>query len=119
MVDNSVIKKTGQWWKLVSGFVGLLLGAAIMYYGIYLMRTLPQPPPNLLLLIFGGIALGFGAFGFQCIAIKCPDCGVRWFWATISTKGHKHFLIQALGHSVCPGCGNNKGHDGHGSTPET
>jgi hypothetical protein len=109
--DNSVIKKTGQWWKLVLGFVGILLGGGLNFYSYYLMGASTSTRDDWVIFAIGGIFLGLGSFAFLCIFIKFPDCCSRWFWKSVSTKDHRHYLMHALGHSVCPDC-IDKGHNG-------
>jgi len=29
---------------------------------------------------------GFAGLIYLCIAIRCPDCGARWFWLMASTR---------------------------------
>jgi len=31
MFDSSVIKQTGQWWKLIVSFCGLLIGVGVVF----------------------------------------------------------------------------------------
>lgn len=34
MLNESIIKNTGQWWKLGVSFVGEILGVIIMFFGL-------------------------------------------------------------------------------------
>ena len=78
MFDNSVIRKTGQWWKLQVFFFGLLGGGVCMAVGVSLMSDHPEVAGALL---GGGVLLVGISSVFGLRAIRCPDCGARWLHA--------------------------------------
>lgn len=67
-MNQSVIYRTGQSWKLILG-VGALLAGSI----------LPIWPATGLDWVSGTV-LAVAGYVFACVAIRCPACGNRWFW---------------------------------------
>lgn len=103
MFDSSIVKKTGQIWKLGVFAACVLAGGACLL----LARPVFQGNGNEQYLAFFAAApvLILGGMAFAAISIRCPQCGVRWFWSAISKSEHNTWLAQALGHPHCPGCG--------------
>ena len=34
MFDQSVVRRSGQWWKLTTGFAGVVVAGGVLIYGI-------------------------------------------------------------------------------------
>ena len=100
MFNESIIKKTGQWWKLGLSFFGELLGVVIMFFGLSNLEK------NNLFFILAliGITIGLASFIFFCISIKCPNCKEKWAWLAVSKKNPNKWLNWLITQSKCPKC---------------
>lgn len=89
MLPNSVIRATGQNWKLGLAILSLLVGSfAPLFHGSGISWT-------------GGTVLACAGYAYGLLAIRCPDCGIRWFWqAALQAELYKPLMTQ----SNCPSC---------------
>lgn len=89
MAGSSVIARTGQMWKVVLGGGALLVGSfAPLVAATGLSWT-------------GGTVLATVGYVFVCLAVRCPDCGSRWFWqAAMDARVYAPLFRQA----ACPSC---------------
>lgn len=97
MPKPSFIQKTGQVWKLNGGFVALVVGFGVMVYGI-------RPSTENIAYAMAGMILGLLALATMCFAIRCPSCGFRFFWASVSRKDHDKWLLGLRTQTSCPRC---------------
>ena len=95
MFERSVIKTTGQWWKALAGFAGLMAGTALLFAGFSFG----------IVLVPIGFAIGLGSAIFAVAAIRCPRCGNRWVWSAMRTQASDSWLAWLLARSECPECG--------------
>lgn len=100
MHEESVIRKTGQWWKLILAFCGILAGGFLMFGG----RLVLGSTQTAVFVVIGGVFLGLASFVYGCFAIRCPNCGVRWVWLGVSGKSSGQWLEWLLNQSSCPKC---------------
>lgn len=96
MFESSVIRITGQWWKLIVALFLVIGGGTAVAFG---------PAEYSPLLVIIGAAIALAGFCFACITIRCPSCGKRWFWEAVSTQSHREWLSHVLGREDCPSCG--------------
>jgi len=89
MFKESVIGKTGQWWKLGIGVIAMLFGSIAPLMdstGISIMT---------------GTVIALAGYGFSIAFISCPQCQLRWFWkALIYSELYKPLFTK----STCPNC---------------
>ena len=102
MFDNSIVKKTGQMWKLKLAFLLLLIGGASLFYGLRIMTT--KPDALVASLIFGGIVVGIASLIFGCLSVRCPNCKAPWLWQGISGQSSGNWLIWLMSRAECPKC---------------
>lgn len=89
MFKNSVIRNTGQWWKLVTGIVALLLGSIAPFFEASGMSWTV------------GTIIAVVGYGFTLAFIRCPGCGQRWFWkALIYSEIYRPLFTEPS----CPSC---------------
>lgn len=89
MFKNSVIRKTGQWWKLVVGVIALLVGSAAPVFEASRMSWTD------------GTILACLGYVFALLTIRCPSCDQRWFWkALIYSEMYRPLLTEP----DCPSC---------------
>jgi len=102
MFDNSIIKKTGQMWKLNLAFMLTILGAASLFYGINIADA--QPDSLAVSLVLCGIIVALASLIFGIVSIRCPNCKTPWLWQGISGKSSNQWLIWLLSRTECPKC---------------
>jgi hypothetical protein len=89
MFNSSVIRNTGQWWKLVIGVLALLLGSiAPIFESSGMSWTM-------------GTIVAVIGYGFSLAFIRCPGCGQRWFWRALIYSEMYRPLFTEPG---CPSC---------------
>ena len=98
----SILRKSGQWWKLAVAFWGMLLGSAAVFFGS--IHLTPDGPVYPLFLVLSGLSLSLGTFVFACRSIRCSNCGSRWLWTAITAQKAGNWLRWLLSNSTCPKC---------------
>lgn len=89
MNASSVLRLTGQYWKLVLGVVVLLVGSlAPLWPASGLDWT-------------SGTVLAVAGYAFTCVTVRCPSCKSRWFWQAALDAGIYAPLFKG---SACPAC---------------
>ena len=99
MYENSVIKKTGQWWKMLLFYFGTVCGGLMIFYGVTWMEQ-----EGAMTWVLIGMPLFVVSFIFGIVAIRCPECKARWMWRLFHNKEHKWGLPWLLGRDDCPIC---------------
>ena len=86
---NSVVGRTGQWWKVVLGVVTLLYGSIAPLFdasGVSVMV---------------GTVIAVVGYGLATYLLRCPGCGEYWFWkALFDGSLYKPLFTQPK----CPAC---------------
>jgi len=100
MSNDSIIKKTNQWWKVLISFFGLLASSAFMLAGFINMEKESQ----FIVLVIIGIIIGIISSLLGSIAISCPNCKSMWVWYAISKKHPGNWLPWLLNLNKCPKC---------------
>lgn len=89
MISSSVLALTGQTWKLVLGIAALLVGSfAPLFAASGLDWT-------------SGTVLAVAGYVFVCLAVRCPNCGSRWFWQAALDAGLYGPIFRQ---GQCPAC---------------
>lgn len=102
MFNESIIKKTKQWWKACLAFWGIILGSTMMFIGLANLEN----KELFIRLVPIGIIVGVLSFIFACSAIRCPKCNATWVWLGVSGKSSSEWLHWLLSRSKCPKCNN-------------
>jgi hypothetical protein len=88
--------------RVVFGFALFFLGGLLMWiHGP--IETFFQWESYIAQLL--GTAIIFVAFAWLCIAVRCPQCGLRLFWYAVSSKECGSWFGWLLNNSCCPKCG--------------
>lgn len=89
MLDKSIIKRTGQSWKLLIAILALLIGSFAPAF------------PATGLSWTAGTVLAIAGYAFGVALIRCPGCGARWFWdALMRAELYKAVFTE----TTCPEC---------------
>jgi len=99
----SKIQQTNQAWKLGLSVVGVIIGGAGMFYGIYVMKEGGNVPVYIDL---AGLATIFLTSLFAVFSIRCPNCKLKWIWYAVSKKQAGEWLPWLLSFQSCPCCEN-------------
>jgi len=102
MFDNSIVKRTGQMWKLYLSFILLLLGSASIFGSIISAKTTSYS--LMAILIFGGLIVSLSSLIFVIVSVRCPNCKAPWFWQGISGKSPGSWLLWLMSQTECPKC---------------
>jgi hypothetical protein len=94
MLRNSVIRSTGQTWKLAVAVLALVAGSIVPAF----------PAAGMSWTV--GMIVAVAGYGFGLLLIRCPACRTRWFWdALMNPEVYKAVLAEP----ACPKC--NEGAD--------
>ena len=89
MFKNSVVRSTGQWWKLVIAVLALLLGSIAPFFEASRMSWTV------------GTIIAVIGYGFSLAFIRCPGCGQHWFWrALVYSEMYRPLFTEP----DCPSC---------------
>lgn len=89
-MNESVIGRTGQWWKLALGISACLFGSIAP-----LIETSGVS-------VAAGTVIAVAGYGLSVALLRCPSCGEHWFWqALIDASLYRPLLTRPQ----CPGCG--------------
>jgi|CXWL01.1.fsa_nt_gi hypothetical protein len=89
MLNNSVLTRTGQSWKLVTAILLMLIGSfAPLWDGSRINWT-------------WGTVLAVAGYVYGVLFIVCPKCGNRWFWSAALDATLYGPLFRA---PACPAC---------------
>jgi hypothetical protein len=101
---ESVIRRTKQGRKALIGLLGLFLGVGASYFGGLLYKS--HPDSSLVIPAqFGGALFGLAAMFVACRSIRCPGCGTRWVWDSMSKDPAHRWMLSLLESKTCPKCG--------------
>jgi hypothetical protein len=96
MVDQSVVRRSGQWWKMVAGFSALIAGGIVLYDGIA-NRHLGE--------ILIALAIEVTSAVITCLAVRCPRCRDPWVWRAARTIDVNALVPWLVSLRACPVCG--------------
>jgi Na+/melibiose symporter-like transporter len=99
---SSIIKKSGQSWKMRVSIFGIIISGALMFSGSFIGRTNSQF--DLYPLIPVGALIGMLSFIFAIFSIRCPNCKDKWFWRAVSKRDKNNWLIWLENQSNCSEC---------------
>ena len=68
MMADSVVSRTGQFWKLALAIVLLLIGSTAPFFEQSGMSWTV------------GSIVAVAGYGFALAFIRCPNCNSAWFW---------------------------------------
>lgn len=104
MFAQSLIRRTGQGWKLLVGWLTSALGLVLLALIVGGVLRTNTPAATLGLLVLG-VLVGAGGLTWTAVSVRCVACGERLVWRTIRTYGWADWLPQLLAIRDCPRCG--------------
>lgn len=94
MHSNTVMKTSGQLLKFYVATIFIWAGIGFSIFGIF---------KGIYFLIFG-VLIGLFSIVFCCLAIRCPECGQRWYWQAL--KENRFGWVKKLLYQLeCQSCG--------------
>jgi hypothetical protein len=88
-LNNSLLSRSGQLWKLVVAALAVLFGSfAPLYSALGISWAI-------------GTVIAMGGYAFGLIFIRCTNCANRWLWE--ATKGNADYSVL-FKRSPCPNC---------------
>jgi hypothetical protein len=88
------MKTSGQLWKMYVATVAICAGIVLSVFGVV----------GNIYYLFIGLLIGLLGIVYCCLAIRCPECGQRWYWQSI--KQLKCGWVKRLMYqSECQSCG--------------
>lgn len=104
--EHSIIRSTGQIWKVRVWAFGTLASFAAVLVAFLLLSF---PRNNVLFLganLFGTVLI-ISSFLFAIVSIRCPKCGTRWVLRAVFKKHGTNWYDWLADQTVCPVCGYN------------
>ena len=103
MLENSIIEKTGQKWKLLLSSGVVLVGMTCLALGIVWIRYSQAAQSGSKVALSGMLVCWIGiAFGF--VAIRCPNCHSRWLWRAARELHATSWIVACIRATECPAC---------------
>jgi hypothetical protein len=100
MFHDSLIKKSGQMWKIYTMFLGILaITVSLIFWLTYGQLNLLETYFLLISLFLGSLLMLFGIF-----YIRCPYCGIHLPQYFIKNESYNLWLSTLLNCSKCPIC---------------
>ena len=112
MLQHSVLRTSGQWWKVLVFFWSLALGSGAILLATHLMGQAPinqRPSQYLFVMLGGGFLVWFFALIFGFAAIRCGACRSRWLWLGARGKLSRDWISLVIDRPECPVCGATNG----------
>ena len=101
--EHSIIRSTGQIWKVRVLAIGTLLSAAIIF-GAFFLMPIPRDDVYQATNLFG-VGLCLFSILFPVFSIMCPVCGSRWLRLALYKKHDEGWYDWLAAQSACPICG--------------
>ena len=102
IAESSIIRTTGQWWKVAVAFWTIVVGGVVLWSGMAMLGR--HAPSYSLWIILGGLALVLGGLAFVFLSVRCPSCRARWVWLSVNGQGVKNFGRVFFELTECPVC---------------
>ena len=102
MFERSIIKHSGQMWKLGLAATTLALAGIGMVVSEMFVRSISTDQYVAAMMSSGVVALG--SLAFACAAVRCPRCQAPWVWMAVSGQAHSAWLPWLMSLGQCPRC---------------
>jgi hypothetical protein len=99
--DDSILKKSGQWWKALAAFWILVLSCLTLAVTVNFTLSVRLST----IIIISTLALSTVVSALACLAIRCPNCKSRWLWHAAAKSKFNGWLSSLLEAKSCPQCG--------------
>ena len=101
LLKNSIIRKTGQFWKVILAFTGIVLG----WIGMIVALTSFGSKEGGIVVAVVCLVIALTSMLFVFISVRCPKCNSRWVWIAASKKDKSEWPYWFLKLEKCPTCG--------------
>lgn len=102
MFDQSLLKRSGQLWKLVLGGSSIGVGALLVLLCVSGFQSADYTRG--LATLFSGFALFFASFAAVIFFVRCPRCHVKLVWRAIAEGNALNVAGSLLTMVRCPRC---------------
>ena len=102
--EHSIIRTTGQIWKVRVWSLGTLVSIAFVLVA-FLVFAFSRNNVWFVAASALGIILAISSYVFALISIKCPSCEMRWVFQGIFRIREMNWYDWLAAQSVCPNCG--------------
>ena len=99
---SSVIRKSGQWWKVVVAAWAVILGDG--FGGYHLTQIGSMAPERAPVFAWVGGALALMGLLIAWMGVRCQNCGARLIWLVMSEQSAGNWRNWLLSQSECPRC---------------
>lgn len=99
---TQLIARSGQTRKFLAGLSLLIIGMLVLFLGVFFVESLTLT--RLIPISIVASALGISGFVFLCVAVRCRECGARWFWLMTTKRPGDPGYIDFRS-DKCPACG--------------
>jgi hypothetical protein len=96
---TSILRATGQAWKVHAASVAVLLSMPFMLWGLWEMMVQRRYVPMAVAMCIYVVAMALCNLG-----IRCPSCGAYWYLIARRYYG-KEWYRRLFGQPACPVCG--------------
>jgi len=103
---NKLLKESNQLWKASLSFSSLLAGMVSVCLGLYFADSLSYRVAFTMIVLSSFISLTTLVWG--AVSIKCPSCGSRWLWDSLSKQEMDSWSTHFWTLKECPNCGKSK-----------
>lgn len=110
--EHSIIRTTGQVWKVRVWGLGTLTSIALVVVA-FLLLVVSRNNVWFVAVSVLGIILVISSYVFALVSIKCPSCEMRWVFQGIFKIREMNWYDWLAAQSVCPDCG----YSGHCERP--
>ena len=102
MFQNSIIRHSGQMWKLHLATLGLAISGIGMVAAKVEINSMS--PAHFAEAMIGSVLVGLAAIAFACGSVRCPRCGARWVWMVVNGEAHDAWVRWLSDLRRCPKC---------------
>ena len=102
LLETSVVRKSGQWWKVVVATWAVIVGAGLVGYQLSQIGSMAPESPPVFAMVGGAIDL-LGLL-IAYIAVRCQNCGARWIWLAMTEQHAGNWWNWLSAQSKCPRC---------------
>lgn len=103
--SESLIAQSHQWWKILVGVIVVPLIGLATILASAMMGWLGQTDEQRAAFSLVGLAGALLGYAWAVLAIRCPSCGTKLLWWTMSCNTPSDWVEWLMTATRCPVCG--------------